>query len=79
MFGEIRSDGADVPSQRTLKHWSGFSVSGSSGPRLPWPMFWPPSMFTRPLLPSLTQMPQLPLSLATLPPTSWLTFGTKMP
>ena len=50
----------------SLKHCSGLSVIGSSGPRLPWPVLPPPSMLTRPLLPSLAQMPQLPLSFAML-------------
>ena len=79
MFGAIRSDGTEVPSQRTLKHCSCLSVIGSSGPRLPWPVLPPLSMLTRPLLPSLAQMPQVPLSFATLSLISWLTLGTKMP
>jgi hypothetical protein len=39
----------------------------------------PPSTLTRPLLPSLAQIPHEPLSLATLPLISWLTLGTTMP
>ena len=67
VFGGIEVGRARTsPSQRTLKHCSGLSVIGSSGPRLPWPVLPPPSMLTRPLLPSLTQMPQVPLSLAML-------------
>ena len=79
VFGEIRSFGTAVPSQRTLQHWSGLSVIGSSGPRLPWPVLPPPSRLKRPLLPSLTQMPHVPLSLATLSRISCVTLGTKMP
>ena len=44
---------------------------GSSGPRLPWPVLPPPSRLKRPLLPSLAQMPQVPLSFATLSRISW--------
>jgi hypothetical protein len=79
VFGETRSDGTDVPSHRITKHCCGLSVIGSSGPRLPWAVFSPPSMLTRPLLTSATQMPQVLLSLATLPLISWLTLLTTMP
>src|SRR5918992_6073122 len=79
VVGGIWSDVPGAPSQRTLKHWSGLRVSGSSGPRLPCALLPPPSTFTRPLLPSLAQIPQVPLSLAVLPVIVWVTLGTKMP
>ena len=46
---------------------------------LPWARLPPPSTLLRPLLPSLTQMPQLPLSWALLPLITWLGLGMKMP
>src|SRR5918999_804385 len=63
----------------TIQHCCGISVIGSSGPMLPWARLPPPSTLLRPLLPSLTQMPQLPLSWALLPLITWLGLGMKMP
>src|SRR5918992_4037478 len=68
--------GAGPPSQRIVKHCSGFSVIGSSGPRLPCALLPPPSMLCRPFEPSLAQMPQPPLSLAMFALTVWVTFET---
>src|ERR671915_2233916 len=79
VLGGIWSDVPVLPSQRTLKHCMGFRSSGLSGPRLPCALLPPPSTFTRPLLPSLAQIPHVPLSLAVLPVMVWLTLGTKMP
>ena len=64
------------PSQRMLKHCSGFSVNGSMAPVLPCALLPPPSMFVRPFEPALAQMPQPPLSLAMLALMVWLTLGT---
>ena len=63
------------PAHWTIQHCCGSSVIGSSGPRLPCARLPPPSTLLRPLLPSLTQMPQLPLSLALLPLITWLGLG----
>ncbi len=52
---------------------------GSVAPMFPCARFPPPSMFTRPFEPSLTQMPQLSLSFVWLFLRTWLTLGTKMP
>src|SRR5687767_1681629 len=79
VLGGFRSEPPGPPSQRTLKHCCGVRVSGSSGPTLPWALLPPPSTFVRPLLPSLAQIPHVPLSLAVLPVIVWLTFGTWMP
>ena len=59
----------------TIQHCCGSSVIGSSGPMLPWARLPPPSTLLRPLLPSLTQMPQLPLSWALLPLITWARLG----
>src|ERR671914_1018138 len=79
VLGGIWSEVPGVPSQRTLKHCIGLRSRGLSGPRLPCALLPPPSTFTRPLLPSLAQIPHVPLSLAVLPVIKWLTLGTKMP
>src|ERR687895_362252 len=79
VLGGSWSDVSGAPSQRTLKHCIGLRSRGLSGPRLPCALLPPPSTFTRPLLPSLAQIPQVPLSLAVLPVIVWLTLGTKMP
>src|ERR687895_1871561 len=79
VLGGSWSDVSGAPSQRTLKHCIGLRSRGLSGPMFPCALFPPPSTFTRPLLPSLAHIPQVPLSLAVLPVIVWLTLGTKMP